>query len=61
LNKKTRSKLIADMIQDAYDNEDVRVVYVVCGGAHSEEIFHNLDKRCKSQFTFISKPSSADE
>ena len=60
MNFKTRSVFIADMIMDAFAEHDMRVVYMVCGSAHDQDIFRSLDKRCSQRFTYISKPSSTD-
>ena len=51
LSKKARSVLIADMVQDAFDNHGMQIVYVVCGSEHAQEIFHNLDKRMANPFS----------
>ena len=55
-----RSKVIADMILDAFDEHDIKVVYLPCGSAHAEEIFNGLDKRSQVKFTYIVKMSSTD-
>ncbi len=60
LNRQARSKVIADMVLDAFDNHGMELVYVVCGSAHAVEIFDGLNKRCVEAFTYISKLSSTD-
>jgi hypothetical protein len=60
LSKKARSVLIADMVQDAFANHGMTVVYVVCGSEHAGEIFHNLDKRMMNSFSFLCKMSSTE-
>jgi hypothetical protein len=59
-NRRQRSEQIAAMIKDAFEEHDMRVVYVPCGSAHRDEIFESLDGMLASEFTFISKPSSTD-
>lgn len=56
LNRKARSKLIADMIRDAFENHDVRMAYAPCGSAHGQEIYDDLNKRSQSRFIYILKP-----
>jgi hypothetical protein len=59
LRRSPRSILIAGMIIDAFNDGD-RMVYVVCGSAHAQEIFDSLNDRFKNGFTYISKLSSDD-
>ncbi|RBO82195.1 hypothetical protein [Marinomonas aquiplantarum] len=60
LTHKARSKLIAGMIQDAFDEHDKNLVYVACGMNHAVEIFDALNKTMLTNFGFIVKPSSTD-
>jgi hypothetical protein len=61
LNRLSRSQLIAEMIDDAFQNHGVTTVYVPCGSAHEKEIYDSLNKRCMVRFTYISKLSSQDK
>jgi hypothetical protein len=60
-SRSKRSKVIANMIIDAF-SEDNRftLIYIACGSAHCEEIYVALNKRMKNRFTFIAKPSCTD-
>lgn len=60
LRRRERSTLIARMIKDAFEEHDMRVVYVPCGSAHRDEIFEDLERISAVDFTFISKASSTD-
>ncbi|WP_430735464.1 hypothetical protein [Halodesulfovibrio aestuarii] len=60
LSRKERSKILADMIQDAFENYDMTMVYMPCGSAHAQEIFDSMDKRFANLFLFIVKMSSTD-
>jgi Cft2 family RNA processing exonuclease len=59
LNRRARSKKIAEMVMDAFSN-GIEMVYVVCGSAHGQEIFDDLNKRWTENFTYILKPSATD-
>ena len=59
-SRKERSKVIADMIDDAFTNHAIEVVYVPCGSAHSKEVFNALDKVSANKFYYVAKPSSTD-
>jgi hypothetical protein len=58
-NRQARSKKLAEMVMDAFSN-GIEMVYVVCGSAHGEEIFEDLNKRWTENFTYILKPSVTD-
>lgn len=55
-----RSKKMADMIQDAFDNHGMTMVYIPCGSAHAEDIYNSMNKRFGHRFLFIVKMSSTD-
>jgi hypothetical protein len=59
LSRKARSKLIADMVLDLFENGDT-LIYIPCGSAHSREIYDALNKRAQNPFTYICKMSSTD-
>ena len=60
LNHKARSKKMAEMIQDAFDEHNKELVYIACGVNHAQEIFDALIKTMRTNFGFIVKPSSTD-
>ena len=60
LSRQERSAKIADTIIRAFSGEDVTIIYVVCGSAHSKEIFNGINKRLGAPFTYVSKPSCTD-
>jgi uncharacterized protein (UPF0264 family) len=54
------SSIVGRMVKDAIDNNNMEIIYVICGSAHGDEVFDYLNREMVEKFVYVLKMSSTD-